>query len=256
MSEAPLLLAFDGTVAAITFNRPDKRNALSDAIWRAVPTVVAHAVARRETRVIVVRGAGGNFAAGADIAEFDTVFADRAATLAYVDRMTAATAAIAAAPVPVIAHVEGLCIGAGVAIALACDLRIADAGASLAVTPAKLGLLYTLTDTRRLIDAVGASQASDLLFTGARIDADRAQAIGLVDAIGDAAAVAAKAAAIADNSSWSHTHTKKVVALVRAGVEHDDDTTLGWFADAPETADFAEGLAAFRARRAPRFPSR
>lgn len=253
---APLRLAFDGAVATLTLDRPDKRNALSDAIWRGLPPAIAQACERRETRAIVLRGAGGNFAAGADIAEFDTVFADRAATSAYLDQMIAATAAIADAPVPVIARIEGLCIGAGVALAVACDIRIADGGASFAVTPAKLGLLYSLTDTRRLIAAVGESQAKDLLFTGARIDAQQAQAIGLVDMIGDDAAVAVKLDTIVANSAWSHAHTKQVVALIRAGVEDDSDATRGWFADAPQTADFAEGLAAFRARRAPRFPSR
>lgn len=254
--EAGLCLAFDGAVATLTLDRAEKRNALSAAMWSGLPDAIGEACARRETRVIVLRGAEGNFAAGADIGEFDTVFADHATTAAYLDLMTAATAAIAEAPVPVIAQIEGLCIGAGVAVALACDIRIADAQASFAVTPAKLGLLYSLTDTRRLIAAVGESQAADLLFTGARIDAERAASIGLVDAIGDAAAVTAKAALIAANSAWSHAHTKQVIALVRGGVDRDTEATRTWFANAPQTADFAEGLAAFRARRAPEFPPR
>ena len=254
--DTPVLLAFEGAVATITLNRPAKHNALSDAIWKALPLAVAEAKARRATRVIILRGAGGHFAAGADIAEFNTVFADPKATEAYLDQMIAATDAIATATVPIIAQIEGLCVGAGVAVALACDVRVADAEARFAVTPAKLGLLYSLTDTRRLIAAIGASRASDLLFTGARIDAARAHAIGLVDEIGDAAAVAAKAGTIAANSAWSHAYTKRVVAFVRAGVEQDTETTRAWFADAPTTADFTEGLAAFRTRRAPRFPAR
>lgn len=252
----PLLLKFDGAVATLTINRTDKLNALSDEIWRGLPAAISEACGRRETRVIVLCGAGGNFAAGADIGEFGKVFADRITTTAYLDRMIAATTAIANAPVPVLSQIDGLCIGAGVALALASDIRIATADASFAVTPAKLGLLYSLADTRRLITAVGESRAKDLLLTGARIDARRALSIGLIDGIGDATAVAAKADAIAANSAWSNTHTKLVVALVGTGVEKDDDTTKTWFADATETADFREGLAAFRARRAPRFPSR
>lgn len=254
--EPPLLLTFDGAVATVTLNRPTKRNALSSAQWAALPEVIAQACERAETRVIVVRGAGGNFAAGADIDEFGTVFASRDSTLDYLELMSAATCAIAAAPLPVIAYIEGLCIGAGVAVALGCDVRMADPSASFAVTPAKLGLLYSLTDTSRLVAAVGSSRAKDLLFTGARIDAAQALAIGLVDAIGDAAALTAKLELIAANSAWSHAHTKRVVALARDGIQPDTDITRGWFADASETADFAAGLAAFRERRKPGFPSR
>ncbi len=251
-----MLLAYDGPIASLTFDRATKHNALSQAIWRRLPDAIEEAHARRETRIIILSGAGGNFAAGADIAEFDTVFADRAATLSYLDDMTAATAAIAAAPVPVIAAIEGLCIGAGVAVALACDLRIADPTASFAVTPAKLGLLYSLIDTRRLITAVGMSHAKMLLFTGKRIDAETARAIGLVDALGDADDVRDLVALIAANSAWSHDHGKKVAALIQAGAMADNEATRRWFADAPATADFPEGLAAFRARRKPDFPSR
>ena len=254
--EAPLLLSFDGAVATIAFNRPDKRNALSSAIWQALPGLIAQVCAHRPTRVIVVRGAGGHFAAGADIEEFDIVFADRQATHAYLRNMLAATAALAEAPVPVVAYIEGLCIGAGVAIALACDLRFAAPAARFAVTPAKLGLLYSLTDTARLISAVGKSQASNLLFTGEQIDAARARTIGLVDELGDAEALAAKLKLIAANSAWSHAHTKQVVSLVDAGHHSDTDCTCEWFAEAPHTTDFAEGLAAFRGRRAAKFPER
>lgn len=247
---------FDGAVATLTLDRPEKHNALSAEMWKGLPEAIRLAIERRETRVIVLRGAGGNFAAGADIGEFDMVFADRKAMASYLDQMIAATAAIADAPVPVIGYIEGLCIGAGVAVALACDIRIASTQASFGVTPAKLGLLYSVTDTRRLIAAVGEAQATDLLLTGARIDAARALAIGLINEVGDATVVTAKAAMIASNSAWSHMHTKRVIALIRSGVNHDNDTTREWFAEAPQTADFVEGLAAFRARRAPQFPER
>lgn len=251
--DAPVALAFDGALAMVTLNRPDKRNALSQAMWRALQTTIAAAAVQPETRAIVLRGAGGNFAAGADIAEFDTVFASREASLAYLDLMIAATDAIAQASVPVIAAIDGLCIGAGVAVALACDVRIADPEASFAVTPAKLGLLYSLTDTRRLIAAVGASQAARLLLTGERIDAAAALSIGLIDALGSGSAVAST---IAANSAWSAEHAKKVIALVRSGTHTETEETRAWFADAAEAADFAAGLAAFRTRQAPQFPVR
>lgn len=250
-----MTLGFDGPVATLSFQRPASRNALSQASWTRLPLAIAEAVARRETRVIIVQGAGGNFAAGADIAEFDTVFADRAATEAYLDLMLAATGAIADAPLPVLAAIEGLCIGAGVAVALACDVRVADPGASFAITPAKLGLAYSLTDTRRLAGAVGLSKAKQLLFTGERIDAAEALRIGLVDAIGDRSAVDSIAQAIAANAAASHSSTKRVLRLVEQGAV-EDDVSRAIFADAPLGDDFREGLTAFRAKRAPAFPPR
>lgn len=250
------MLAFDGPLASLTFNRPANRNALSRSLWLEIPIKVAEACARPETRVIIIQGANGNFAAGADIGEFDDVFADRDAASAYLDQMIAATEAIAGAPVPVIARIEGMCIGAGVAVALACDLRFAAPDATFAITPAKLGLAYSLTDTRRLTQAVGMSKAKELLFTGERIDAEEALCIGLINAIGDATSVRAKAMQIAANSSESHVATKEVMHLIEQDVAGESETSRSLFIDAPQSADFREGLAAFRAKRPPAFPTR
>jgi enoyl-CoA hydratase/carnithine racemase len=253
-------LSFDGAIAWMTFNRPQQRNAISLAVWKSLPILLMQAQARPETRILILRGAGGNFGAGADIQEFDTVFSSRAATLSYAAAMAAATTAIETASVPVIAMLQGLCIGAGVAVALACDLRLASADARFAITPAKLGLLYSLNDTRRLVDAVGLSAAKDLLFTGRMIDAARAEKIGLIDEVFDdallAPGVAERAQQIAEASPWSVAKAKAIVALIAEGVKTDSDSTRGWFADAAETGDFREGLEAFRARRKPRFSGR
>ncbi len=250
-------ISLDGPVATLWFDRPDKRNALSLATWLALPALVGEAVRTKLTRVILIRGTEGNFAAGADIDEFDTVFADRNATLAYLDVMQVATAAIEAAPVPIIAVIEGLCIGAGVAIAAACDLRIASNDAQFAITPAKLGLVYSRADTRRIVDLIGASAAKDLLFTGRMIDADLAQSIGLINEAHAKetldSAVLNKAMLIAANSSWTHARSKTIVASILVGMRHDDDQSRGWFADAPERSDYHERVTAFRTRRRPKF---
>jgi enoyl-CoA hydratase/carnithine racemase len=235
-------------IATLTFQRAEKHNAIDRATWEALPRLIEDAK-HGNARVVVVRGSGGNFAAGADIGEFDRVFADRDATLAYLALMSTATAAIEACPLPVIAFIEGLCIGAGVALALACDVRIATAGARLAITPAKLGLMYSLADTKRVVDAVGASKAKDLLFSARMVDASEALAIGLIDAIGDTDVVADRARAISSLSSWTHGRTKAVVRRILDGASADDDETRGWFADAPAGPDYVEGLAAFHARR-------
>jgi len=253
----PIDLCTNGPIATLLLNRPEKRNAIALSQWLAIPDLVAQAIAYPDTRVIVLCGAGGNFAAGADIGEFAEVFADRAATQTYQAAMAAATRAIEQASVPVIAQIDGLCIGAGVALAAACDLRMAADDARFAITPAKLGMIYSLADTARVMALVGPGVTHDLLFTGRMIDGAEAHAIGLVGSVHApddlAGAVADKAALIAANSPWSHAHGKQVMQRVVAGARDDDAQTRGWFADAPEGADYREGLAAFAERRKPRF---
>lgn len=244
-------------IARIVLDRPERRNAIGEATWLCLPEAIAAAVDAPEIRVVVLEGRHDHFAAGADIAEFDRVFADRSAAATYRDRMAAALAALADCAKPTIASIDGNCIGAGVSIALACDLRVAASDARFGVTPARLGLLYSLADTRRLVIAVGASRARELLFTGRLIDAATAERIGLVDTTCDPSAlddtVRALAASIGAQSPWSIRHAKRVVARVLAGQSEDDEVTRAWFVDAVETDDYREGLAAFKAKRPARF---
>jgi len=254
-----LILQIDGPVATATLNRPHARNALNVAMWRAWPQLLSDLAPRREVRALVVRGAGGHFASGADIGEFDEVFADHTSALAYGRLLETATGALAGFDRPVIAVIEGYCIGAGLAVALACDLRIAAADARLGAPPAKLGLIYSLADTRRLVHAVGASAAKAMLFTAVLKSAPEALALGLVDDVHDAealeAAAAARIAGLCALSPSSIRTAKTLVGRVLDGQLEDSDETRGWFADATQGADFAEGLAAFRARRNPVFPN-
>ena len=260
MGPPSLVLSVDGPIAEVWLNRPEKRNAIDRAMWRDLPGLLATVVARRETRALILRGSGGAFAAGADIAEFDDVFADVASTERYLDDMIAATHALSSLPIPVIALIEGLCIGAGVAVALACDMRFAAADARFAVTPAKLGLVYSLTDTNRLVDAIGLSAARDLLFSGRTIDAEAALGMGLVDAVFAPedleTQVRDRARTMAEVSAATITATKQILAMIESGQGQESEASRALFAEAPRGADFAEGLAAFRARRPARFPPR
>jgi enoyl-CoA hydratase/carnithine racemase len=256
-ADGALQLDLDGPVATLSLSRPAARNALNLGMWTALPQALAEVAAQDGLRALIVRGEGGSFASGADISEFAMLFANRDSTLAYGRLIEDATTALADLALPTLAQIDGYCIGAGLAIALACDLRLASADAKLGAPPAKLGLMYSLTDTRRLMLAVGASTAKAMLFTGDLFKAERALAVGLVNEVHAkdqlADAVAAKARHMAALSPWSIRHAKAVAALVQTGATHDTDETRGWFADAVEGPDFAEGLAAFHAKRPPVF---
>ena len=260
MTTPGLTLSIGNGIAELLLDRPAKRNSINRAMWRGIPAVLRQIEGEPDVRVVLVRGAGGNFAAGADIAEFDTVFADAASTTGYLDDMVAATAAIAALPMPIVAMIEGLCIGAGVAVALACDMRCAADNARFAITPAKLGLVYSLTDTARLVAAVGPSRARDLLFTGRTIDAGAAYDMGLVDEVvggeGFEGEVRARAEALLAMSGRSIAAAKQILGLLEAGQVAEDARSRQIFADAPRSIDFVEGHTAFKARRPPRFENR
>lgn len=249
-----------GDVATLTLNRPEKKNALTLAMWTALPGVLAGVAADRATKVLVVRGAGGTFAAGADIGEFETVYSTPESTRAYFDRVGEAMEALASFEKPTVAMIEGACVGGGLGLALACDLRIAATDAKLALTPGKLGLVYSLPDTRRLVQAVGLSKAKDILFTGRLIGAEEALAIGLVDGLHaqDAleAAVAEKTAQIAAASQWTARRAKAIVGLIADGETADTAETARWLVEAVEGKDFREGRDAFLGKRKPVFPFR
>jgi enoyl-CoA hydratase/carnithine racemase len=243
-ADGALEVSRKGAVTTLTLQRPAARNALNLAILRDLPGLLAELAEDDTVRVLVVQGAGGHFASGADMSEFGQTFADHAAALAYGGLLEQAIGGLADLPKPVLAKIEGYCIGAGLALALACDLRLAGAGAKLGAPPAKLGLIYSLGDTRRLVQAVGPSAAKSLLFTARLRNAPDADLDGAVDDL---------AQTIASLSPRSIRTAKAMVAQVMKGVVADTDETRAWFAEAATGADFAEGLAAFQAKRPPEF---
>jgi hypothetical protein len=168
-ADETLLLSRDGPVATLTINRPGRLNALTYAMFLRVPRLLAEAAAMDGIRSLVLRGAGRkSFSAGADIAEFGAARTTAEQAAAYDQAVLAAEDALAAFPHPVIAAVHGYCYGGGCALALACDIRFASPAARFAITPAKLGLVYPLRATKRLVDAVGPSQAHAHVRCGLR----------------------------------------------------------------------------------------
>ena len=247
-----LTLAFDGAVARLLINRADKRNAFNQAMWEALPGLVGHAMDDARVRLLVLQSATpGIFCAGADISELLEKSPDaewRAANQAAINR---AQHELTRAPKPTLAFVDGDCVGGGCGLALACDLRVATPRARFGITPAKLGLVYPLHDTKLLVDLVGPAHAKRMLFTGALLSAEEALQIGLIDEI--AGTPDALVEAMAAASPHSQRHTKAMIRRILDGQTDDDEASRAAFADAFTLPDFHEGVRAFVEKRRPSF---
>jgi enoyl-CoA hydratase/carnithine racemase len=235
-----LLLARAGPIAILTLNRPDKRNALTAAMWRALPEQLADLAGDPEVLSLIVTGAGAHFAGGAAV--------------------QVAGAALAAFPKPTLAQIRGACVGGGCGLALACDLRFADDTARLGITPGKLGLAYTLADTKRLVDAVGPAAAKDILFSGRLVDAREAYRLRLVDRVvaPDAldATVREYLNGLAAVSQFSIRAMKATISAIQAGQTSPGEADMARYLDGFRGEDFQEGYSAFLAKRPPRFTFR
>lgn len=248
-------LTIAGPRATLTLDRPAKRNALDLAMWEELPALVDAAMADARVRLLVVTGVSGAFCAGADIGEF----ASHAADPAWRERNNGAIrltqVTLARAPKPVVAAIDGDAIGGGLGVALACDIRLATPASRFGLTPAKLGLVYPLHDTKLLVDLVGPAQAKRMLFTARIFDAAEALRIGLVEDVVDdlPAAIDTLAAQVASLSATTQHAAKATVRRILDGAVDDDAGSAAAFDAAFAGPDFAEGVAAFHARRPARF---
>jgi len=251
-----LRLERDGAIARLLIDRPARRNAMNQAMWEEMPRLVGTAMADDAVRVLILASAApGLFCAGADIDEFARCSADADWRVANQTAIRSTQYALAHAEKPVIAAIDGDCVGGGCGLAIACDLRIAAPAARIGITPAKLGIVYSLFDTKLLVDLVGPARAKRILFTGALHDAPGALAIGLIDEIAPDPRAAADmlARAIAANAQHSVRSAKAIIRRILDGQADDDATTLALFRDAFARPDFTEGVTAFREKRRPDF---
>lgn len=247
-----LRLERNGAVAHLLIDRAEKRNAFTQAMWEALPELLAQALADDAVKVILLRSAAsGPFCAGADIAEFGAGARDPEWRARNQEAIRRAQHELARAEKPVIAAIDGDCVGGGCGLAIACDMRVVSPRARIGITPAKLGLVYSLHDTKLLVDLVGPAQAKRILFTAQLLPADEALRIGLVEMLDDdpVAAAVALAGTIASASSHSVRNTKKIVRRILDGQADDDAETTALFGAAFLGDDFNEGVTAFLEKR-------
>jgi enoyl-CoA hydratase len=249
----------DGQVGWMIFNNPERRNAVSLEMWRAIPDVLAAFEADPEVRVIVFTGAGERaFVSGADISQFEAERNDAAAEARYSSASAAANAAMAGLSKPSIAMIRGYCIGGGLAVALTCDLRICTEESRFAIPAARLGLGYGFGGVKALIDVVGPSIAKEILFTARQFSAEEALRVGLVNRVAPAAEleglVRDYAAMIGANAPLTLRAAK---LAAREALRDPDKRRLAEVEAAVaacfDSADFKEGRTAFMEKRPPRF---
>ncbi|HEX6352182.1 enoyl-CoA hydratase/isomerase family protein [Actinophytocola sp.] len=253
-----LRLEIEGAVAVLTIDRPQKRNAMSFEMWSAIPDLLGKVEADESVRAVVIRGTD-HFSAGADISEFTTLRNDPEGARRYGAAVHAGERAIAELGKPTIAAITGVCVGGGCEIALACDIRVAADDARFGITPAKLGIVYNATSTKRLVDAVGPSWARQILFTADLVDASTALRIGLVNELHPTDAVVPRATAMAETMASrapiSLRGARTIITRITEGQSDldEDETILALYEASVTSDDYAEGVRAFLEKRPPRF---
>lgn len=246
----------------MTFNQPEKLNAVSFEMWQAMEAILLDFERDPEVRTIVLSGAGGKaFVSGADISQFEAKRGTADAIKVYNDQTDRANAALQRSAKPTIAMIRGYCIGGGLGVALGCDLRICSENSTFAVPAAKLGLGYAYPGIKRLADVVGPSFAKEIFFTARQFTAEEARTMGLVNRVVPVEElepyVRRYAATIAGNAPLT---VKAAKMAVEATTKDPDRRDLAAVQAAVDTCfaseDYKEGRTAFMEKRRPAFRGR
>ncbi len=250
----------DPAVVTVTINRPARRNALTLAMWTELGRIFSSLSTDAAVRAVILTGAGGAFSAGADISEFSAVRATVEDGHAYEAAANRCQVAISSCAKPTIAAISGPCFGGGVGVALSCDFRVADPSAYFAIPAARLSNVYGIVETRALFDAVGLAVAKEVLFTGRRYTADEALRLGLATHAAQDSALRG-ATDLARSMSGSAPLTIKAATVVLEAISRNEtgqrkDAIDQVMDEAMASADYREGVAAFAAKRDPKFQGR
>jgi enoyl-CoA hydratase/carnithine racemase len=246
-------------VGIVTFNNPERHNAVSLEMWEATSHALKQFADDDDVRVVVLTGAGGKaFVSGADISKFASERSSIEATRAYDVITAAAFNAIYEFPKPTIAMIRGYCVGGGVGLASCCDLRICTDNSRFAVPAAKLGLGYAYAGLKRLVDIVGQSFAKEIFYTARQFDAQEAYAMGLVNRVVPSAELESYVKSITDMICANAPLTIKAVKFTVGEILKDeskrDTARVDKMVEACfASSDYVEGRTAFMEKRKPVF---
>ena len=251
-----------GAIGWMTFNNPERHNAVSLDMWEAAASILADFAADGDVRVIVVTGAGGKaFVSGADISKFESERASADAIAHYDSVSGTAFTGLEESRKPTIAMIDGYCIGGGLAVAISCDIRICSAKSRFGIPAARLGLGYAFDGLRRLVGLVGPAFAKEIMFTASRFDSDRALATGLVNRVvveGDLKkTVTELAETIAGNAPLTVAAAKRIIGEIQKDADERDLELCRSLVEACfDSEDYVEGRTAFMEKRKPNFVGR
>jgi enoyl-CoA hydratase len=254
-----MLARKEGGVGIVTFNNPERHNAVSLDMWDATKRILDAFAVDDEVRVVVLTGAGGKaFVSGADISKFGSERATLEATRAYDARTAAAFNSVYEFPKPTIAMIRGYCLGGGVGVASCCDLRICSDNSRFAVPAAKLGLGYGYAGLKRLVDIVGPSFAKEIFYTARQFDAQEAYAMGLVNRVVMVGELESYVKSITDMICANAPLTIKAVkAAIGEALKDEDKRDVARVNEMVEACfasrDYTEGRTAFMEKRKPVF---
>jgi len=262
LSTDKILAEADGAVGRVVINNPERRNAISLEMWQGIAEAFDAFAADPAIRCVVMSGAGDKaFASGADISQFKENRSNAEAADAYAKISMAGRMKMLACEKPFIARIQGFCMGGGLGIALAADIRIASEDSTFGVPAARLSIAYDRVNLRNLVHLVGPSKAKEILITAKRYPAAEAAAMGLVNAcvpVGELdAAVADMTDRIAENAPLSMRASKLTInEIMKDDAAFDDALVEGLTRDCFNSRDYQEGQEAFMNKRKPVFEGR
>jgi enoyl-CoA hydratase/carnithine racemase len=248
-----------GAVGWLVFDQPAKRNAINGEMWRGIPAAMKQFDADPEVRCVAFRGAGsGAFSAGADISEFEKIRAQKASVAEYDGLLDQVLRSIQDSRKPSLAMIHGFCMGGGLEVALACDLRYCGRSAQFGIPAAKLGLAYSVEGHKRLLETVGHARAREIMFLGRRYPADEGLAMGLVHRVlpdEDLERFTAEVLeTLIQNAPLSIANSKaQIEEYVKSAGQPDHARMAAAIERCAKSADYEEGRRAFMEKRKPRF---